>query len=68
MNGCAHTRIPVMNTCNFSKIQNGRLRKVICAEISEMAGEMLTDTQLVTRILGTALFRSRMKPSKRWHC
>lgn len=64
MNGCAHTRMPVTNTCNFSKIQNGRLHKVICADISEM----LTDTQLVTRILGTTLFRSCIKPSKQWHC
>ena len=48
MNGCAHTCMPVTQACNFSKIKNGRLSEVICADINEMAGEMLTDAQLVT--------------------
>lgn len=48
MNGCVHTCSPVMRACNFSKIKNRRLTEVICADINEMAGEMLTDTQVVT--------------------
>lgn len=48
MNGCADTCMPVLHPCNFSKIKNGRLNEVICADINEMAGKMLSDTQLVT--------------------
>jgi len=48
MNGCAHTCMPVTHACNFSKIKHGRLSEVICVDINEMAGEKLTNTQMVT--------------------